>query len=75
MVSGHRVPSLGVEPFFRDQSRSRFCLLLPGKEGWGTDLVSKELYLAWGALWWLISCHHSQALAGTPEHPQAPSLT
>lgn len=41
------MPYLGVEPL-ETKSRNLFCLLLPGKEGWDANLMSEELFLAWG---------------------------
>lgn len=38
--------SLGIEPL-EAKSKSLLCLLLPGKEGWDSNLMSKELFLAW----------------------------
>lgn len=43
---GHHVLSLGIEPL-EAKSKSWLCLLLPGKEGWDSNLMSEELFLAW----------------------------
>lgn len=46
-VSGYCVLFWGVE-YLEIESRSWFCFLFIGKEGWDINLMLEELFLVWG---------------------------